>query len=37
MLKGAEFPAVANEILWLLGFVALFSSFALLRFRRTLD
>ena len=37
MLKGAEFPAVATEILWLLGFVVLFSGFALLRFRRTLD
>ncbi len=37
MLKGAELPAVAGEIGWLLGFVVLFSCFALVRFRRTLD
>jgi ABC-2 type transport system permease protein len=37
MLKGAELPAVAGEIGWLLVFVALFSGVALLRFRRTLD
>jgi ABC-2 type transport system permease protein len=37
MLKGAELPAVASEIGWLLGFVVLFACFALVRFRRTLD
>ena len=37
MLKGAELPAVAGEIGWLLGFVVLFAAFALVRFRRTLD
>lgn len=37
MLKGAELPAVATEIVWLVGFVILFSVFALMRFRRTLD
>jgi ABC-2 type transport system permease protein len=37
MLKGAELPAVAGEIGWLLVFVALFSGVALVRFRRTLD
>jgi ABC-2 type transport system permease protein len=37
MLKGAELPAVTGEIGWLLGFVALFAAFALVRFRRTLD
>lgn len=37
MLKGAELPAVAGEVTWLAGFVLLFSAFALLRFRRTLD
>lgn len=37
MLKGAEFPAVASEIGWLVFFVALFAGLALMRFRRTLD
>ncbi|MFE0013494.1 ABC transporter permease [Mesorhizobium sp. NPDC059054] len=37
MLKGAEFPAVASEIGWLIFFVALFAGLALMRFRRTLD
>lgn len=37
MLKGAEFPAIASEVGWLLFFVALFAGLALLRFRRTLD
>jgi ABC-2 type transport system permease protein len=37
MLKGAELPAIAVEVTWLFGFVVLFSAFALLRFRRTLD
>jgi ABC-2 type transport system permease protein len=37
MLKGAQFPAVAGEITWLIGFVAFFAGLALLRFRRTLD
>ncbi|ESX86115.1 ABC transporter permease [Mesorhizobium sp. LSHC412B00] len=37
MLKGAELPAVAGEIAWLVGFVALFAGVALVRFRRTLD
>ena len=37
MLKGAELPAIASEVGWLFGFVLLFSAFALLRFRRTLD
>ena len=37
MLKGAQFPAVANEIVWLIGFVVVFATLALLRFRRTLD
>ncbi|MER8511709.1 ABC transporter permease [Mesorhizobium sp. M1060] len=37
MLKGAEQPAVAGEIAWLVGFVALFAGVALVRFRRTLD
>ena len=37
MLKGAELPAVAGEIGWLLVFVALFAGVALVRFRRTLD
>ena len=37
MLKGAELPAIATEVGWLFGFVLLFSAFALLRFRRTLD
>jgi ABC-2 type transport system permease protein len=37
MLKGATLPAVAGEIVWLIGFVALFAGMALARFRRTLD
>ena len=37
MLKGAELPAVATEIGWLVVFVAVFAGTALLRFRRTLD
>ncbi|ESY46535.1 ABC transporter permease [Mesorhizobium sp. RSR380A] len=37
MLKGAELPAVAGEIAWLVGFVACFAGVALVRFRRTLD
>ena len=37
MLKGAEFPAIAGEIGWLIFFVALFAGLALMRFRRTLD
>lgn len=37
MLKGAELPAVAVEITWLVAFVALFAGVALVRFRRTLD
>ncbi|TRC96028.1 ABC transporter permease [Mesorhizobium sp. WSM4303] len=37
MLKGAELPAVASEITWLVAFVALFAGVALVRFRRTLD
>jgi ABC-2 type transport system permease protein len=37
MLKGADFPAIATEVIALLGFVALFSAAALFRFRRTLD
>jgi ABC-2 type transport system permease protein len=37
MLKGAELPAIATEVTWLLGFVVLFSALALMRFRRTLD
>ncbi|MER8394463.1 ABC transporter permease [Mesorhizobium sp. M1340] len=37
MLKGAELPAVATEIGWLVVFVALFAGIALVRFRRTLD
>jgi ABC-2 type transport system permease protein len=37
MLKGAELPAVAGEIGWLVVFVALFAGVALVRFRRTLD
>ncbi|AZO10451.1 ABC transporter permease [Mesorhizobium sp. M3A.F.Ca.ET.080.04.2.1] len=37
MLKGADVPAVAAEIGWLLLFVAVFAGTALLRFRRTLD
>ncbi len=37
MLKGAAFPAISGEILWLAGFVVLFAGAALVRFRRTLD
>jgi ABC-2 type transport system permease protein len=37
MLKGAELPAVATELVWLVGFAALFAGVALVRFRRTLD
>ncbi|TIO04784.1 MAG: ABC transporter permease [Mesorhizobium sp.] len=37
MLKGAELPAIATEIGWLVVFVALFAGVALMRFRRTLD
>jgi ABC-2 type transport system permease protein len=37
MLKGAELPAIATEIGWLVGFVVLFAGTALVRFRRTLD
>ncbi|MBA1142843.1 ABC transporter permease [Mesorhizobium neociceri] len=37
MLKGAELPAVAGEIAWLVAFVGLFAGVALVRFRRTLD
>lgn len=37
MLKGAELPAIATEIGWLVGFVVLFAATALVRFRRTLD
>jgi ABC-2 type transport system permease protein len=37
MLKGAQFPAVASEIVWLVGFAVLFAGLALVRFRRTLD
>ncbi len=37
MLKGAQWPSVATEVSVLIGFMALFSAMALLRFRRTLD
>ena len=37
MLKGADFPAIATEIGWLVVFVLVFAGTALLRFRRTLD
>ncbi len=37
MLKGADYPAVQNEMLILGLFALLFASLALLRFRRTLD
>lgn len=37
MLKGAEYPAIRNELTILGLFVLLFAGFALLRFRRTLD
>ena len=37
MLKGAEFPAVAQNLATLALFVLVFASLALMRFRRTLD
>ncbi|APH70586.1 ABC transporter permease [Aquibium oceanicum] len=37
MLKGADFAAIAPEVVWLFGFVIFFSILALVRFRRTLD
>jgi ABC-2 type transport system permease protein len=37
MLKGAEWPAIAQETSMLGLFVAAYAGFALLRFRRTLD
>jgi len=37
MLKGAEYPAIADELLALLIFVLVFAGLALMRFRRTLD
>ncbi len=37
MLKGADFAAIASEVVWLFGFVVVFSILALVRFRRTLD
>ena len=37
MLKGAELPAIAVEVGWLVLFVTLFAGVALVRFRRTLD
>jgi ABC-2 type transport system permease protein len=37
MLKGADFPAIATEVLALGVFVVVFAAMALLRFRRTLD
>ena len=37
MLKGADFPAIGNEIGWLTVFVAVYAAVALTRFRRTLD
>ena len=37
MLKGAEFPAIAQEVGILVLFVILFAGLALARFRRTLD
>ncbi len=37
MLKGAEWSAVAFEVHVLMGFIALYTAVALLRFRRTLD
>jgi ABC-2 type transport system permease protein len=37
MLKGADFQAIATEVLALGVFVAVFAAMALLRFRRTLD
>jgi ABC-2 type transport system permease protein len=37
MLKGAEWPAIAEEAAYMLVFVLVFGGFALLRFKRTLD
>ena len=37
MLKGAEWPAIAEETAYMLVFVLVFGGFALLRFKRTLD
>jgi ABC-2 type transport system permease protein len=37
MLKGAEWPAIAQETSILILFIALYGGFALLRFKRTLD
>ena len=37
VLKGADFAAIASEVVWLFGFVVVFSILALVRFRRTLD
>ena len=37
MLKGAEWPAIAQETSVLILFIALYGGFALLRFKRTLD
>jgi ABC-2 type transport system permease protein len=37
MLKGAEWPAIAEETVILLLFVLIYGGFALLRFKRTLD
>ncbi len=37
MLKGADFPAIATEVMALGVFVVVFAGLALLRFRRTLD
>ncbi|MDH6230607.1 ABC-2 type transport system permease protein [Mesorhizobium soli] len=37
MLKGADFQAIASEVMALVLFVVLFAAMALLRFRRTLD
>jgi len=37
MLKGANFQEIGHEFLILALFVPLFATFALLRFRRTLD
>ena len=37
MLKGADFPAIGNEIGWLTVFVVVYAAMALMRFRRTLD
>jgi len=37
MLKGADYPAVAQPLAALLAFVVVFAALALVRFRRTLD